>query len=88
MEEEKTTKLGIRENRPTAISSTAHGSNLDAVGFNIAFIAVRNPKLAVDILGLYAQAAEIKPDDPAAPDEDFSLFANKVTETINKKSDD
>lgn len=87
MPEAKSTKLSLREDRPTAISSSAHGSNLDGVGFNIAFIAVRNPKLAVEILELYALAAKINETDPEAPDEDFSLFADKVANIIKEKTD-
>lgn len=45
MTDAKSTKLNIREDRPTALSSSAHGSNLDAVGFNILFLAARNPSL-------------------------------------------
>lgn len=87
MSEPKSTKLNLREDRPTAISSTAHGSNLDAVGFNLAFLATRNPKLAVEILKLYALAQQVQQDDPQAPDEDFALFADEVTKTIKEKSD-
>ena len=75
MTEAKSTKLNLREDRPTAISSSAHGSNVEALGFNITFLAARNPKLAVELMKLYAQARQVKEDDPIAPDEDFELFA-------------
>ena len=88
MPDEKTTKLSIREDRPTAISSSAYGSNLDAIGFNIAFLAIRNPKLAVEVLKLYALAAKVNETDPHAPEEDFSIFADEVTSIIKKKSKD
>lgn len=84
MNESKSTKISIREDRPTAIASAAHGANLDAVGFNIAFLAIRNPKLAIEVLKLYKLAHEVQENDPQAPDEDFALFANEVSK-INKE---
>jgi hypothetical protein len=88
MSDAKTTKLNIREDRPTALSSSAHGSNLDAIGFNIAFLAARNPKLAIDIMKLYALAHAVQADDPKAPDEDFALFANEVAQILSGNSDE
>lgn len=82
MSDIKSTKLTIRDDRPTAISSSAHGANIDALGFNLTFLSTRNPKLAVEILKLYALAHQVQEDDPKAPDEDFALFADEVTKTI------
>ena len=87
MAEPKTTKLQIREDRPTAISSSATGSNLDAIGFNIAFIAAKNPKLAVDILRLYAEAHDIQESDPKALDEDFELFTEALRTLLSNTSE-
>jgi hypothetical protein len=84
----KSTKLNIREDRPTALASSVHGSNVDAVGFNLLFIAQRNPKLAVEILKLYAKAHEVQENDPEAPEEDFALFADEVGKTLTSKQDD
>lgn len=78
MSDAKSTKLNIRDDRPTALSSSVHGSNVDAVGFNLLFIAQRNPKLAVGILRLYASAHEVQQNDPKAPDEDFAFFADEL----------
>ena len=88
MSDAKSTKLNIREDRPTALSSLAHGSNLDAIGFNVAFLAARNPKLALEVMKLYVLAHEVHEDDPSAPEEDFALFANEVTKILANKSDD
>ncbi len=88
MSDAKSTKLNIREDRPTGLASSAHGSNVNAVGFNLLFIAARNPKLAVEILKLYAQAHEIQESDPKAPEEDLALFADEVGKTLTDKSDD
>jgi len=84
----KSTKLNIREDRPTALSSSVHGSNLDAIGFNIAFLAARNPKLAIEIMKLYALAHQVQEDDPSAPDEDFALFADEVAKILADKSEE
>jgi len=67
MSDTKSTKLNIREDRPTAISSSAYDSNLDAIGFNIAFLASRDPGLAIEIMKLYARAHQIREDYPPAP---------------------
>lgn len=83
MSEEKSTKLTIRDDKAAAISSSAHGANINAVGFNVLFIALRNPKLAVEIMKLYTQARKIKADDPKAPDEDFAMFAEEVIKTLH-----
>jgi hypothetical protein len=88
MSDAKSTKLNIREDRPTALASSAHGSNVDAVGFNLLYIAQRDPRLAVEILKLYAEAHEVQGDDPKAPEEDFALFANEVGKTLTSKQDD
>jgi hypothetical protein len=87
MQEPDTTKLQIREDRPTGLSSVVHGSNLDAMGFNIAFIALRNPKLAIEIMRLYDEAHKLQSDDPKAPDEDFKLFTETLTALLGNASD-
>lgn len=79
MTDKKSTRLTIREDRPTGISSSAFGSNVNAMGFNILFIASKNPRLAVEIMKLYAEAEKIKASDPNAPDEDFSLFSQQLS---------
>lgn len=88
MADAKSTKLNIREDHPTAISSSVHGSNVDALGFNITFLAARSPKLAIELMKLYAQARQIKEDDPLAPDEDFELFAGEVFKNMPDSSDE
>lgn len=57
---------------------------MDALGFNIPFIAARNPKLAIEIMKLYALAHKIQESDPQAPDEDFGLFADEVARTLDR----
>lgn len=87
MSDQRSTKLNVREDRPTALASSVHGSNVDALGFNLLFIAQRNPKLAVEILKLYAKAHAIQQDDPEAPEEDFALFADEVGKAFSGKQD-
>jgi hypothetical protein len=84
---DSTTKLNIRNDRPTALSSSAHGSNIDAIGFNILFLAARKPKLAVEIMKLYTLAHTVHESDPSAPDEDFALFADEVAKLVDSSSD-
>ena len=88
MTDDKSTKLNIQPDRPTALSSSAHNANLNALGFNILFIAARNPKLAVEIMRLYAEAHKIQEDDPNAPEEDFALFAGEVHKLLEDASED
>jgi hypothetical protein len=78
----KSTKLNVRDDRPTAITSSAHGSNIDAIGFNVAFLAARNPKLALSILKLYEEAHSIQASDEQAPEEDFAMFATALNKIL------
>lgn len=82
--EDDTTELKIQSNKPTAISSQVYGASNDAVGFNLAFIALKNPKLAVELIQLYSQAQAIKDTDPKAPDEDFELFTEALKNLTNQ----
>ena len=71
-------KLQVRSDRPTATASQAYNSKVNALAFNISFIAKYQPKLAVELLQLYAKAHAITENDPEAPDEDYALFAGEV----------
>ena len=86
MPDKKSTKLTIHGDQPTTVASSAYGSNVDALGFNILFIAARDPKLAVEIMKLYAKARQIQEDDPLAPDEDFAMFSQEVSKIFDDKS--
>ena len=79
----KTTQLQIREDRPTAISSTAFGANLNTLGFNINLVARKNPKLGVRLINDYDDAHIIKESDPDAPSEDFELFNEALRKFMN-----
>jgi hypothetical protein len=58
-------------------------SKIEAVGFNIAFIALRNPRLAVEIMKLYDEAHNIQEADPKAPDEDLDLYRHELAKGID-----
>lgn len=87
MPDEKTTKLILRKDRPNAISSYVYGTGVDAVGFNLAFIALKNPRLAVEIIKLYSEASKVKEGDPQAPDEDLELYKDTLVKLITETSD-
>lgn len=79
-------KLQVRSDRPTATASQAYNSKVDALAFNISFIAKYQPKLAVELLQLYAKAHAVTENDPEAPDEDYALFADEVIKMARDKS--
>ena len=82
MPDKKHTTLTIKNDWPVAISSSAHGTGVDSVGFNLAFIALKNPKLAVDIMKIYSEASQIRASDPEAPDEDMKLYAKELRDFL------
>ena len=79
-------KLQVRSDRPTATASQAYNSKVDALAFNISFIAKYQPKLAVELLQLYTKTHAITEKDPEAPDEDYALFADEVIKMARDKS--
>ena len=81
-----TTKLAIHEDKATAISSESHGSNLTGVGFNLIFIALRQPGLAIKIIELYKEAYRIHQDDSKVPDEDYNLALSELADLMKPKS--
>jgi hypothetical protein len=81
-------KLQVRSDRPTATASQAYNSKVDALAFNISFIAKYQPKLAIELLQLYARARVITENDPEAPDEDYALFADEVIKMARDSAED
>ncbi len=88
MPDSKFTKLNIREDRPTALSSSMQGSNINAIGFNINFLALRKPKLAIEILRLYDEANNVQINYPKAPDEDLELYTDALAKMKIENPDD
>jgi hypothetical protein len=64
------TKLTMRSDFSTSCSSRQHGANLNTYGFNMDFIAERNPMLALELMRLWRQASALNMDDPKAHEED------------------
>jgi len=87
MNNPKYTKLSIREDKAASIASSGNNANLDAVGFNIIFIAMRQPKLAIEIMKLFSKASKIKENDPQAPDEEMALYAEELRKAAVEKLD-
>lgn len=81
MEEDpsKKTEIVVKTEKATGVSSRVHGANIDAVAFNIEFIASKNPALAVAVLKLYKEAAAIQEDDPQHPEEDYSMVLDEIS---------
>jgi hypothetical protein len=82
MSKNAVTKLGIRADMPTAQSSSKAGANTDAIGFNMLFIALRKPALAVELMKLYKEALELKESGPVSPDEDYLLALDGLQKTL------
>lgn len=80
---DKETRITVKTDSPTSLSSSAAGANINALGFNIDFIAKKNPTLAIEIMSLYEQAKRVSPDDPAGPEEDFSLALEKLSNLLD-----
>lgn len=77
-EKAKATKIMLRSDWSTGGSSRQHGANLDSVGFNLEFIARRNPNLAIEIVRLSRRANQLKEADSLAPDEDYLLAEGEL----------
>jgi len=63
----------MRSDFSTSCSSRQHGANLNTYGFNVDFIAERNPMLALELLKLWRQASALSMDDPQAHEEDYRV---------------
>ncbi|MEC3974886.1 hypothetical protein [Amycolatopsis sp. H20-H5] len=53
-------KITVSSDFPTASSSSLHGANLDAIAFNMDFIARRDPQLATELLRVWRKAKQIE----------------------------
>lgn len=77
------TRITIKSDSPVAISSSALGANINALGFNIDLILSKNPNLAIEIMSLYEQAKNTHADDPVQSDEDFKLALKRLSDLIS-----
>lgn len=78
MDEPKSSELKVNGDKPTGISSSAHGANVNALAFNIDFIASKNPTLALQIMKIYSEARKIHLSDPSYPEEDYSVVFEEL----------
>lgn len=76
-------RITMKSDNPTAITSTAMGSNVNALAFNLDLIASKNPDLAIAIMELYEQAKRIDSNNPASNDQDFALALKQLSELFN-----
>jgi hypothetical protein len=81
----KVTKITIRSDFSTSCSSRQHGANLNAYGFNMDFIAERNPILALELLRLWRQASALSMDDPHAHEEDYRVAEDGIRQLNDPK---
>ena len=72
------THIKISQDEAARVSSTAQGANINAIVFNIDFIASKNPTLALELMKLYKRAHAISPDDPEYPEEDYRVALDKL----------
>ncbi len=71
-------RITLKADKAIGITKPFDGSSVQGVAFNLAFIAQKNPTLAVSILELYQQASTIDASDPAHPDEDYTLAFDEL----------
>lgn len=83
----KVTKVTVREEYPTAISSKMYGANIDVVAFNSDFITERSPMLAVKLMELYKEAAQLKETDQRAPKEEYEAAVKELRKLMAKYSE-
>lgn len=56
----KTTKVTIRADKPTAMSSTSFNANINSMAFNMDLIDKKDHRLALQIIALYEKAHKLK----------------------------
>lgn len=76
-------RITIKSDNPTAITSSAMGANVNALAFNLDIIASKNPDLAIAIMELYERAKNLDSNDPTSTDEDFALALKRLSELFN-----
>ncbi len=74
------THIKISQDDAARVSSTAQGANINAIVFNLDFLASKNPTIALELMKLYEKAHAISPDDPQYPDEDYRAALDKLKE--------
>lgn len=76
----KTTKVTFYEKRAVSISSEMNGANLNTLGFNMKYIGLKDPMLAIKVYELFQEAKQLNEDSPMHPEEDFALAEERLKE--------
>ena len=54
------TKITVRSDYPTSVASSAFGSNINCMAFNLDYIGKLDPELAKKVTALYEQCIKLK----------------------------
>lgn len=76
MQREITTKVTVRGDYPTSITSVMYGANIDVLAFNHDFIMKRDPALGIQILELYKKARDLADKRPLSKNSSKFLEAH------------
>ncbi len=78
------TRITLKSGKATGITEFPSEADIQGVGFNLGYIASKDPTLAVDILKDYERAKKITQDSPTHPDEDYSLAFEEVKKLFSR----
>lgn len=81
------TRITLKSDKATGITEFPSEADIQGVGFNLGYIAAKDPTLVVDILKDYERAKKITKDSPAHPDEDYSLAFEEVKKLFNRPAE-
>lgn len=82
MEDMQETRITLKSDKSAGIASKAFGAKIDAVAFNLTYLAEIDPVLTARILNDFQDAAAITTGTPAHPDEDFDLALKDIKELL------
>jgi hypothetical protein len=83
----KTTKITLREDDPVGGSSTQYRANLDAVGFNLTFIAQHDPRLAIEVIKLWREARDLREASQLPSGEAYALADAELRQLLGEPDD-
>ena len=86
MRELKNTKITIRQDLPTAVSSSFNGANLNTIGFNIDYIQVRDPLMCVQLMGMFSKASRLSKVEPLDSSDEAFVKASRLTKKIMEQN--
>ena len=65
--------LTIDPDEPISALSTVNGDEIDAIAFNMSYIALRDPNLLIDLLTAFKMAKKLK-DKPTIGNQDTQML--------------